>query len=165
MSLELALKEEIIMTRVNMTISEALNHYDSTGKHTSLLVGFHYHGYVYAISRKTLVKRWVKWQKNSSKRGSSWKLRLLLSDRDKEKLIKTAGCICLATYEDFFKEMNNMNRGEIFEKYICEAITGNPWKKDYTPWYEGADLEYGNLKVQIKYDGASIASLTSLLKN
>lgn len=141
-----------------------LSIFNRKGGHTSTFMCFSYYGMVYGTS-KEVKACWVRWERNAKSHGGKWKLRLVLTDKTKRYLVKTAGTVCLGTNEEVFGNMKDLgiNKGEAVEKYICEAITGT-WHKDYTPWYEGADLEYKNLKVQIKYEGATIASLYSLEK-
>lgn len=145
-----------------ITVAQALRRYENKAKHLSIALGFTLDGKVYVISLNELKTRWCCWEKNSKKKGGKWKIRMHLTYNDKVILAKRAGCVLLGTYDEIFADLSKANRGEIFEKLLFEAITHKAWQKDDTPYWEGADIEYNGMMIQVKYDGCSVCSLASI---
>lgn len=145
----------------HVAINTAYHVYAQHAQHTCYAVGFSLNGKEYVISVKHLHKSWLKW---STKKGKYY-LRLRLSNYHKETLINTAGCVCLGNNEDIYNADSEYNHGDQLERIIYEAMTGEKWHKDYTPWYEGADIEYSeDVRVQVKYDNATICSMSRIAK-
>jgi len=145
-----------------ITVAEGLRRYENKAKHLSIALGFTLDGKVYVISLNELKTRWCSWERNPKKKGGKWKIRMRLTRDDKERLAKKVGCMCIGTYDEIFADLAQYNRGEIFEKLLFEAITHRTWHKDDTPYWEGADIEYNGMMIQVKYDGCSVCSLASI---
>ena len=140
------------------TIAKAYNVYASNAKHTIYALGFTYKGHEYVTSLKHLNKNWLYWDFH---RGT-WQLRLRLSDTVKRNLVKKAGCVCLGKTEDVYSDCE-YNKGDQLERILYEAMTGKTWQKDYTPWYEGADIEISDtIRIQVKRESATLTNMTRL---
>lgn len=137
----------------------ACNIYHKHCKHSSTAVFFCYHGYIYGLSVSAIPASWTVWDRDAKSKGGQWKLRLSLTNRQMYRLSKRLGCICLGKESEVFPDRSKYNRGDLIEKILYEAITGKAWHKDYTPWYEGADITTDWCKIQVKFNGASIINM------
>lgn len=52
------------------------------------------------------------------------------------------------------------NRGEAFEKFIVETMTGETWHRDNTPYYKRGDMNLDGEEIQIKLDSATLTTET-----
>lgn len=141
-----------------MRVRDALAIYAKHGKHNVIALSFTYKGMEYVVSVKEVSSTWCYWQKHRNK----YNLRMSLNNNTKRKLVKTAGCMCLGNTTDIFTENSKYNKGDQIEAYLKTMITGKAWHKDFTPWYEGADIESGSMRIQVKRENATICSLSSL---
>jgi hypothetical protein len=133
--------------------------YEAIGKHNIMVLNFTYNGYEYLITLTRLCNAWIYWEYHKNR----WNLRVRLNARQKERLIHTAGCIRLGKTEDVFNSNSDYNKGDQIEAIIYTAMTGKAWKKDYTPWYEGADIELPNgIMIQVKRENATITNMNRL---
>ena len=117
--------------------SRAHNIYKQNAKHTIYAVGFGLNGKEYVVSVKHLCTSWLAW----SKKDGKYFLRLRLNTKQMKRLVNTAGCVCLGNTEDVYDSESEYNKGDQLERILYEAMTHKTWHKDYTPWYEGADIE------------------------
>lgn len=140
-----------------MSKAEALKRYEAIGKHNVIALSFTYNGKEYVISVSEIKPSWCFWQRH---RGLH--LRMRLKDSVKQTLANTEGCVCLGNTTNIFTRDSKYNRGDQIEAILYTMITGKEWHKDYTPYYEGADIEFGSMRIQVKRENATICSLSSL---
>ncbi len=139
--------------------SKAHNIYKQNAKHTIYAVGFGFNGKEYVVSVKHLCTSWLAW----SKKDGKYFLRLRLNTKQMKRLINTAGCVCLGNTEDVYDSESEYNKGDQLERILYEAMTHKTWHKDYTPWYEGADIEMSDkVMIQVKRNNATICSMARL---
>lgn len=78
------------------------------------------------------------------------------------------GCQILCTLAELENaRAGKYNYGEAFEKVAVEKLTGRTWKKDKTDFWTAPDFEYQGMKIQAKFEKATIANeyqLTHLRK-
>lgn len=146
------------MKHYSMTKAMTLYHINNYA--TSYTIGFVYDNKVYAISLTKVPNRWLYWMYN----GSQWVVRMRITQAEKIKLIKKAGCICLGNETELFSKESIYNKGDQFESIIYEAMTGNTWHKDSTPWWNGADIETAGARIQVKFNGATVVKMNQLVK-
>lgn len=142
------------------TMAKAMSLYHINNYATSYTVGFVYDSKVYAISLAKVPNRWLYWMYN----GTQWVVRMRITQAEKMKTIKKAGCVCLGNETELFHEESIYNKGDQFESIIYTAMTGKTWHKDNTPWWNGADVETTGAKVQVKFNGATVVKMSQLIK-
>lgn len=140
--------------------TKALQIYECNGKHTYIVINFTYGNYEYLISLTTIPTQWVRWEKHRGK----YVLRLHLKAKHKRKLINTAGCVRVGKTSEMYDRNSEYNNGDQIEAFLYTAMTGKTWHKDYTPWYEGADIEISDtVRIQVKRENATITNLNRLM--
>ena len=139
---------------------EALRLYDEYGKHDVVLLSFTYDNEEYIIMMNNIPARWVYW----SYHRKAYHLRMRLNRKDKRKLIRKAGCMKIGKTAEVFNKADEYNKGDQLERYIMHLATNQEWSKNYTPWYEDADITLNGIKIQVKRENATICSLSSLYR-
>ncbi len=143
----------------HVSISKAHRTYRQHAGHTVYAVGFTLNGKEYVISVKELSNSWLYWDYSRD----DWRLRLRLTETVKQMLANKAGCVLLGNTEDVYSTDCEYNKGDQLERILYEAITGKTWQKDYTPWYEGADINVcDSVKIQVKRDRATLCSMARI---
>jgi len=140
--------------------TQAYTVYCTHAYHSRYALAFEYKGKEYVISLAHLSTAWMRWEAYEGK----YALRLRLRARHKRALIKTVGCMCIGNSDDIYNADSKYNRGDQFEAILYKAMTGKEWHKDYTPWYEGADIETSGAKLQVKREGATICRESTIRK-
>ena len=60
-------------------------------------------------------------------------------------------------------KINKLNLGEYAEKYVCEML-GVEYTRNNTPFYVDGDVNVRTRHIQVKYENATLCSLTTLEK-
>lgn len=139
-----------------------IKNYRKYSKADKYIVGFEYKKNIYAIALDEIPPRFIKVEKESSRKGGKAKLQLRLNNQYMEQLIrKGAECICQPT-----DLIGKYNKGVMFEKFITEEYFGQEWQgKDNTPFYISGDIKTENgAEIQIKFNGAQIVVESTLEK-
>jgi len=142
----------------HLSKTEAYTAYSTYAYHSRYALAFSYKGNEYVISLAHLNTAWMKWETHKGTKA----LRLRLKAKHKRALIKMVGCMCIGKTEQIYNAVSEYNKGDQFEQMLYEAMTGKEWHKDYTPFYEGADIETAGAKLQVKRDGATICRESTL---
>lgn len=129
---------------------------------TNIIVGFSYHGlYYYAeVSLRSFLKM-SKYDKTSKSHGRKACLRFKPTVKQKEEMIKTYSCggktILLCTEADLQnKRIGRENRGQTFERLICEIYQGEPCINRF--WWNGADFKKGWSTYQVKLENGTLCT-------
>ena len=143
-----------------MAKRKALKLYSEYGKHDIVLLSFTYNNEEYIIMTNNIPARWTYWTYHRK----AYHLRMHLKRKDKRKLIKRAGCMKIGKTTEVFSKADEYNKGDQLERYIMHLVTDQEWSKNYTPWYEDADITLNGVKIQVKRENATICSLSSLYR-
>jgi hypothetical protein len=116
------------------------------------VLGFEYKHTVYAIMVDEIMPRFMRVEKESSKKGGAQKLQLRITKELKEQLIRK-GATALGGTEIL---VGQYNKGVEFERIISE-MNGQAFrgKENVGFWVEG-DLEIDGKQIQVKFNGAQI---------
>lgn len=116
------------------------------------VLGFEYKHTIYAIMVDEIMPRFMRVEKESSKKGGAQKLQLRITKDLKEQLIRK-GATALGGTEIL---VGQYNKGVEFERIISE-MNGQLFrgKENVGFWIEG-DLEIDGKQIQVKFNGAQI---------
>ena len=145
---------------VIMVKSTMIRNYRKFSKADFYALGFEYYGVIYMAIVEEIAPRFMRVERECSKKGGKQKLQFRLNKQYKETLIRK-GAIALGN-SDILK--GEYNKGVQFEKAVCEFY-GVEWGgKDSVPFYVSGDLTVNGLECQVKFDGAQVV-LESTLEN
>ena len=116
------------------------------------ILGFEYKHTVYAVMVDEIMPRFMRVERESSKKGGAQKLQLRITNPLKEQLLRK-GAVALGGEEIL---VGQYNKGVEFERIISE-MNGQPFrgKENVGFWVEG-DIEIDGKQVQVKFNGAQI---------
>lgn len=122
------------------------------------IIGFVYKHKVYAIMVNDIAPRFMRVERESSKKGGCEKLQLRLVNKDMEYLIRK-GAVCLG---DESLLIGEYNKGVEFERAIY-TLYGQVFRgKDSVGFWVAGDIEINGKQVQIKMNGAQIVVYSTL---
>lgn len=143
-----------------MTKETMIKNYRKFSAADSYVIGFIYKHEVYMVEVDEIMPRYMSVERESSKNGHAPNLRLRLSKKYKEQLLRK-GAICLGG-EELVCDSKFKNKGVQFEKMVSE-IYGIPYKgKDSVPFYVQGDISVNGKEIQIKFENASIVTSSTL---
>lgn len=147
-----------------MTREEMISKYEAKSAATSHIFGFPFEGVLYSYETNDLseIDEVFKLGRAAKSHGGAQKIKISFSKLTKKKLINNGKAIKLGTL-DIMSYIDKYNNGEHFEHYIHE-INGKTWVKDSIPFYVAGDIELNGKQVQIKFDGATLVSETTLVR-
>lgn len=147
-----------------MTREEMISKYEEKSAATSHIFGFPFEGALYSYETNNLseIDEVFKLGRAAKSHGGAQKIKISFSKLTKKKLINNGKAIKLGTL-DIMSYIDKYNNGEHFEHYIHE-INGKTWVKDSIPFYVAGDIELNGKQVQIKFDGATLVSETTLVR-
>lgn len=138
-------------------VESMLRAYHSRAYTDKYIVGFAFHGDVYALrGGLELLKSGCKVERASSKADGD-ALRYKPDATTKAILAEHATRLCSEAELEEAVKSSRYNRGEIFESLIFERA-GQTWSKDNVPFTVAGDIEIDGVAYQIKYQKASIIS-------
>ena len=105
-----------------------------------------------------IMPRYLNVEKASRNQGEN--LRLRLRTKNKQQLMRKE-YYCLGSADQLNQE--KYNKGEIFEKLVTEFF-GQKWEKDNIPFWIQGDICVENVKIQIKFDGATLTNTKQIEK-
>ena len=116
------------------------------------VLGFEYNKVIYAVMVNEIMPRFMRVERESSKKGGAQKLQLRITKPLKEQLLRK-GAVALGGKEIL---VGKYNKGVEFERVISE-LNGIEFrgKENVGFWVEG-DLEIDGKQVQVKFNGAQI---------
>lgn len=143
-----------------MTKETMIRNYRKFSAADGYILGFIYKKMLYCIQVAEIMPRFMKVEKESSKKGGKQKLQLRLNNKYMEQLIKQ-GAICLGNQEII---SNGNNKGVNFENLIYTLNNQQPRPKDNIGFWVSGDININGKELQIKLNGAQIV-MENTLKN
>ena len=135
-----------------------IKNYRKFSKADKYILGFVYKHELYMIMVDEIAPRFMKVERESTKKGGHQKLQLRLNNSCMECLIRK-GAKKLGS-ENLI--LGGYNKGVEFEKLVHD-VYGIVWGgKDNRPFYECGDMTLENVEIQIKLNGAQIVVETTL---
>lgn len=123
-------------------------------------LGFVYKHELFVAMVDEIAPRFMKVERESSKKGGRQKLQLRLNNKNKEYLIRN-GAECLGSETLLIGEYN---KGVEFERLIY-TVNGQEYRgKDNVGFWVAGDIEINGKQVQVKLEGAQIV-VESTLEN
>ena len=100
-----------------------------------------------------------------SNKANAKKLRFRILKQTKLKWINENKLEPIMTIEEYKHnaKVNKLNLGEYAEKYVCDML-GVEYSRNNTPFYVDGDVNVGTRHIQVKYENATLCSLTTLEK-
>ena len=135
-----------------MTKGNAIRYYRKFSGADKYIIGFTYKKKNYMVIIDEIMPRFMRVEKESSKKGGAQKLQLRITKNFKEQLIRK-GATALGGIEIL---TGQYNKGVEFERIISE-MNGQTFrgKENVGFWIEG-DLEIDGKQIQVKFNGAQI---------
>jgi len=125
------------------------------------ILGFVYQHELYMATVEEIMPRFMKVERESSKKGGHQKLQLRLNNKYMLQLIRRHNAVCLGS-EKLLD--GRYNKGVEFERLVSE-LNGIEYRgKDNVPFYKAGDLSVDGKEFQIKLNGAQIVVETTLKK-
>ena len=139
-----------------MTMETMLAIYNALSASHLYILGFVVNSILYytEMDFETL-KRFMRLDRMSSKRGGLAKVRIRLTSAQKAELLAIA--TACGTALDLEKD-SRYNKGDNFERVIAERLTKDPWIKNSVPFNIGGDITINGENIQIKFDGCEITN-------
>ena len=147
-----------------MTKETMIKNYRKFSAADAYILGFEYKHIIYMVIVDEIMPRYMKVERESTKKGGKKKLQLRLCKQYKEQLLRK-GAIALGD-ESILNGTYN-NKGVEFEKLIFNRYNQEFRGKDNVPFHKGGDININGVEVQVKYLHARICydkTLTKLKK-
>lgn len=135
-----------------------IKHYRHFSKAEQYIIGFVYKHELYMIMVDEIAPRFMKVERESTKKGGHQKLQLRLNNKYMLQLINKGA-----------KKIGNenlilggYNKGVEFERLVHDLYNIVWGGKDNRPFHECGDINIGGKEVQIKLNGAQIVVETTL---
>lgn len=144
-----------------MTLTEMLTLYEKHNASAAYALGFVHRHVLYSLTCHELPIECLKLDRASSARGGYATLRLRMSAAVKKALVASGKAEALGA--ETLLHADKYNRGECYERVLTERA-GQVWVKDSAPFWERGDLRVNGVEVQVKLDGATIATEPELRK-
>lgn len=154
------IKEQL---KKEIKIINYLNKYNEQSKATKIHQYFIYNHILFLKEEKEINKDIVILDKESKKRGNNEKLRIRIKKATKVQWLKDSKVIM--TEKEFIrlaKELK-LNKGETCEYISCKNL-GIEYKRDNLRYDKGGDISTANEEIQVKFQNATIASLSTIEK-
>lgn len=150
-----------------MTVTEALNRYEAMSGANAYRLFFVQKHTLYTMTAESLRAEWATLEAESQKNGGGLSLRLRFRKAVKEELIASGlaeaiGAEDLLTSDRLNAGLKKINKGIAAER-LAKEMAGLGWgRHDNRKFTEGGDLRVGGVEIQVKLDGATIASCRTL---
>ena len=141
-----------------MTKETMIKNYRKFSAADGYIIGFVYKKELYAAMVQEIMPRYMKVEREASKKGGHRKLQLRLNNKYMEQLIRK-GAQCLGS-EDLL--IGEYNKGVEFEKLIFERSGIEYRGKDSVGFWVAGDIEIDGRQIQVKLNGAQIVVETTL---
>lgn len=135
-----------------MTKQTMIKNYRKFSAADAYILGFVYKHELYAAMVDEIAPRYMRVEKESSKKGGKCKLQLRLTNKSMEELI--AGGADKIGGEDMLSDKGN--RGVAFEELVYVLNGQTPRAKDSVGFWVAGDITIDGREVQIKLNGAQI---------
>jgi len=137
--------------------------YEMTTGAQGYLYGFVQNHNLYYVLTAGLIDEALKLDRESSKRGGRFKIRIRFSSAMRKAMIATGKAVLLGS-ENLLDTNDKYNKGERFERIITESLTGERWEKDSKPYWECGDVRLNGKEIQVKFDGAELTNESAVEK-
>ena len=144
-----------------MTKETMIRNYRKFSAADAYILGFEYKHIIYMVIVDEIMPRYMKVERESSKKGGKKKLQLRLCKQYKEQLLRK-GAIALGD-ESILNGTYN-NKGVEFEKLIFNRYNQEFRGKDNVGFWKAGDIEIDGKQIQIKLNGAQIVVENTLQK-
>ena len=141
-----------------MTKETMIRNYRKFSAADAYAIGFVYKHDLYVATMDEIAPRYMKVERESSKKGGHRKLQLRLNNQYKEQLIRK-GAECIGS-EDML--IGEYNKGVEFEKLVYERNGLEYRGKDNVGFWVSGDVEIDGKQIQVKLEGAQIVVETTL---
>ena len=141
-----------------MTKETMIRNYRKFSVADAYAIGFVYKHDLYVATMDEIAPRYMKVERESSKKGGHRKLQLRLNNQYKEQLIRK-GAECIGS-EDML--IGEYNKGVEFEKLVYERNGLEYRGKDNVGFWVSGDVEIDGKQIQVKLEGAQIVVETTL---
>ena len=135
-----------------MTKQTMIKNYRKFSASDAYALGFIYKHDLYMAMVDEIAPRFMKVERESSKKGGKQKLQLRLNNSHMESLIRK-GAVCLGSEEMLIGEYN---KGVEFERLVYEINNQTYRGKDNVGFWVAGDIEIDGKQVQVKLNGAQI---------
>ena len=141
-----------------MVKATAIKKYRKYSAANAYVIGFVYQHKLYSAMVDEIAPRFMRVERESSKKGGREKLQLRLRNKDMEYLIRK-GAECLGGESLLDGEYN---KGVEFERLVY-MLNGQEYRgKDSVGFWEAGDIEIAGVQVQVKLNGAQIVVYSTL---
>lgn len=143
----------------NMTHEEMFRIYKGTTRADGYIIGFIHNHSMYYMTLRELTTDILRNDRESSKRGGKLKIRVYIKAAIRKLWVESGKAVKIGTENllDMYKG-DGYNKGEHFEHFIMESLTGEKWFKDSVPYWEAGDIRLNGEEIQIKFDGAELTN-------
>ena len=138
-----------------MTKGNAIRYYRKFSGADRYLLGFNYKKDTYMADVKEIMPRFIRVERESTKKGGHEKLQLRLKNADMEYLIRHG-----AVKVDY--EKTKGNNGRNFEMWVQKSNGQEARNWDNEGFWTGGDINIGGVEYQIKFNGAQIVTFNTL---
>lgn len=150
---------------------EAKNHlkmYEMTKANEMYYIVFNYKKVVYLYKTTELKEEMIKTRLSSKKEKT---LSIYMNNQIKEDIINNdnKNVEILMTKKEFnkkckyYKTIKNYNKGNVTELIIYK-LDGQKYERDNIAYYEDGDITIAGIKIQVKYENATIAKYDTIEK-
>ena len=143
-----------------MTKETRIKNYRKFSAADAYILGFEYKHIIYMVIVDEIMPRYMKVERESTKKGGKKKLQLRLCKQYKEQLLRK-GAIALGD-ESILN--GTYNKGVEFEKLIFNRYNQEFRGKDNVGFWKEGDIEIDGKQIQIKLNGAQIVVENTLLR-
>lgn len=140
-----------------MKKENAIRYYRKFSAADGYIIGFVYKKENYIITVDELMPRWLKVERESSKKGGKEKLQLRLNNKHKEQLIRKGAV-------KFEFQPDDKNLGVALERQVYRMNNQEPRAKDSVGFWVSGDITIDGKEYQVKRDGAQIVVFETLKK-
>jgi len=141
-----------------MVKATAIKKYRKYSAADAYILGFIYKNNLYAIMVDEIAPRFMRVERESSKKGGKEKLQLRLRNKDMEYLIRK-GAECFGDNSALDGEYN---KGVEFERLVYNRNGQEYRGKDSVGFWVAGDIEIDGKQVQVKLNGAQIVVYSTL---
>lgn len=143
-----------------MTKETMIRNYRKFSAADAYILGFEYKHIIYMVIVDEIMPRYIKVERESTKKGGKKKLQLRLCKQYKEQLLRK-GAIALGD-ESILN--GTYNKGVEFERLIFNRYNQEFRGKENVGFWKEGDIEIDGKQIQIKLNGAQIVVENTLLR-
>lgn len=143
-----------------MTKETMIRNYRKFSAADAYILGFEYKHIIYMVIVDDIMPRYMKVERESTKKGGKKKLQLRLCKQYKEQLLRK-GAIALGD-ESILN--GTYNKGVEFERLIFNRYNQEFRGKENVGFWKEGDIEIDGKQIQIKLNGAQIVVENTLLR-